>query len=203
MDKEKHLQDLSHIKEMMNKSSRFFSLSGLSGILAGVYALLGAGLGYGYLKGVDFEIIPLNDHNTYMIVIILLGVGLLSTITSTIMSIKNARKSGESLWNHTSRRLLFNFGFPIAVGAIFIVINLFKLSYGHTSSLMLIFYGLALINASKFTFGDIKYLGLVEIVLGLLCSVFPEFGLWFWAIGFGVMHIIYGSLLYFKHERKQ
>lgn len=201
MDKEKHLQDLSHIKDMMNKSSRFFSLSGLSGILAGVYALIGAGIAYSYFKELNLESIPLNNSNTHIIISILLAVGALSTVTSTLMSRKNARKSGESLWNHTSRRLLFNFVFPLLVGALFILINLFTSSYGHTSSLMLIFYGLALINASKFTYGDIKYLGLVEIVLGLLCSIFPEMSFWFWVIGFGVMHIIYGSLLYFKHER--
>ena len=62
---------------------------------------------------------------------------------------------------------------------------------------MLIFYGMALVNASKYTLGNVRYLGLAEIVLGLLCAALPGYGFWFWVIGFGVLHIVYGSLIYF------
>ena len=67
---------------------------------------------------------------------------------------------------------------------------------------MLIFYGLALINSSKYTFFEIRYLGIAEIVLGLIASVFVSSGLILWAAGFGLLHIIYGIIMYYKYERK-
>ncbi len=42
MEDKNYLQDLKEIKELMNKSTQFISLSGLSGVLAGIYALIGA-----------------------------------------------------------------------------------------------------------------------------------------------------------------
>ncbi|MGE5429024.1 MAG: hypothetical protein ACM3O8_14110, partial [Methylococcaceae bacterium] len=66
---------------------------------------------------------------------------------------------------------------------------------------MLIFYGLALVNAGKFTLSEVHYLGITEIVLGLMAAVFINWGLLFWALGFGVMHIVYGMMMYYKYER--
>ena len=67
---------------------------------------------------------------------------------------------------------------------------------------MLIFYGIALYNASKHTLSYVKYLGFTEIILGLISAMYPGDGFWFWVIGFGFMHIIYGSLMYFKYDKK-
>jgi hypothetical protein len=66
---------------------------------------------------------------------------------------------------------------------------------------MLIFYGLSLVNAGKFTFSEIHYLGLTEIVLGILAGIFINHGLLFWTLGFGLMHIVYGTVMYYRHER--
>ncbi|MBA3986010.1 MAG: hypothetical protein H0X63_05435, partial [Flavobacteriales bacterium] len=74
--------------------------------------------------------------------------------------------------------------------------------YGLTASLMLIFYGLALINASKYTLGNIKYLGYAQITIGLICAAFPGYGFWFWVLGFGLFHIIYGALMYVQEKKK-
>jgi hypothetical protein len=59
-----------------------------------------------------------------------------------------------------------------------------------------------LINASKYTFNDIRYLGFCEIILGLGAAVYVGYGLYFWALGFGILHIIYGAMMYYKYERK-
>ncbi len=201
MSTEDYLKDITEIKDMMNKSSRFFSLSGLSGILAGIYALIGAAIAY-YLvsiSGRDYLILHGKIFN--YILFDLVTIAFLSIITAAILSNRKARKNNETLWNGASRRLLTAFLIPLVTGGIFILIKIYNHHYGLTGSLMLIFYGLALVNASKYTIGNVKYLGYVEIILGLVCSVFPTYGFWFWVAGFGVMHIIYGSLIYFKHDR--
>ncbi|WP_405207849.1 hypothetical protein [Aquimarina sp. LLG6339-5] len=201
MSTEDYLKDITEIKDMMNKSSRFFSLSGLSGILAGIYAIIGAAIAY-YLvsiSGIDYVIAKGKIFN--FILIDLAAVALLSIVTGIILSNRKAKKNNETLWNGTSKRLLTAFLIPLVTGGIFIIIKISNHHYGLTGSLMLIFYGLALVNASKYTIGNVKYLGYAEIILGLVCSVFPNYGFWFWVLGFGVMHIVYGSLIYLKHDR--
>ncbi|MBQ4805069.1 hypothetical protein J8L88_19550 [Aquimarina sp. MMG015] len=201
MSTEDYLKDITEIKDMMNKSSRFFSLSGLSGILAGGYAIIGAAIAY-YLvsiSGIDYVIAEGKIFN--YILIDLVAVALLSIITGIILSNRKAKQNNETLWNGTSKRLLTAFLIPLVTGGIFIIIKVYNHHYGLTGSLMLIFYGLALVNASKYTIGNVKYLGYAEIILGLVCSVFPNYGFWFWVLGFGIMHIVYGSLIYLKHDR--
>jgi hypothetical protein len=44
-------------------------------------------------------------------------------------------------------------------------------------------------------------LGICEIGLGLIASIYMGYGLLFWAVGFGVLHIIYGIVMYMKYER--
>ena len=74
--------------------------------------------------------------------------------------------------------------------------------FGLVAPTTLVFYGLALLNASKYTLGDVKYLGYTQVILGLICAVFPNYGFWFWVIGFGFMHIVYGLIMYVKYDKK-
>jgi len=201
MSTEDYLKDITEIKEMMNKSSRFLSLSGLSGIMAGIYALAGAAIAYYLVNQSGRNYLILDGKIFTYILIDLAAVALLSIVTAVILSTQKAKKNNETLWNGTSKRLLSAFLIPLITGGIYILIKIFSNHYGLTGSLMLIFYGLALVNASKYTIGNVKYLGYIEILLGLICAIYPGYGFWFWVLGFGVMHILYGSLIYIKHDR--
>jgi hypothetical protein len=90
---------------------------------------------------------------------------------------------------------------PLVSGGILILVLIVKDLIGLIAPLMLLFYGLALYNASKFTIDEVKFLGMTQIGLGLIASYFTEYGLLFWSIGFGVVHIIYGIYMYFRYER--
>lgn len=202
MSTEDYLNDISEIKNMMHKSSRFFSLSGLSGILAGIYALIGAAVAY-YLVSISGRDYLIVDETIYRLILLDLAlVALLSILTGVFLSARKARKNDEVLWNATSRRLIEAFLVPLVTGGIYILIKINSNHYGLTGSLMLIFYGLALVNASKYTIGNVKYLGYIEIMLGLICAMLPGYGFWFWVAGFGIMHIIYGSLIYFNDPQR-
>ncbi len=201
MSTEEYLKDITEIKDMMNKSSRFLSLSGFSGIMAGIYALIGAAVAYYLVSISGREYLILDGKIFNYILIDLVLVALLSIVTAAILSTTKAKKNNETLWNSASKRLLTAFLIPLITGGIYIIIKISSHHYGLTGSLMLIFYGLALVNASKYTIGNVKYLGYIEIILGLICAVYPGYGFWFWVLGFGVMHIIYGSLIYLKHDR--
>ncbi|UOB16513.1 hypothetical protein [Abyssalbus ytuae] len=203
MESKKYLEDITEIKNMMNRSSRFISLSGLSGILAGIYALIGAFIAYKLVSNSHRGYLILDGHIFRLVMLDLALVALASIVTAILLSTAKAKKNGEKIWDSSSKRLVINFLIPLITGGIYILIILNQQKYGQTAALMLIFYGLALINASKYTLGYIRYLGIGEIVLGLICAFIPGFGFWLWVLGFGILHIIYGTLMHFKYDRKK
>ena len=202
MDSKDYLKDITEIKQMMNKSSRFISLSGLSGILAGVYAIIGAIVAYWLVSNYSYGTLLLDGKIFRLVLLDLFLVAAFSVITGIILTTRKAKKQGVKIWDATSRRLVFNFLTPLISGGLYIIIILGQQKYGQTGGLMLIFYGLALISASKYSIGDIKYLGIIEVILGLTATLLPGYGFWLWVIGFGVMHIIYGSWMHFKYDTK-
>jgi hypothetical protein len=204
-----YLNDIQEIKNLMNKSSRFISLSGLSGIMAGVYALIGAWFAH---REITFAYASRNTNpamNSYVgpdiltvkLLVIAASVILLAIVTGIILTQRKARKNGEKMFDKSAIKLLINFLIPLATGGIFALIILQKGYIGLIAPITLIFYGLACVNASKFTVGHVKYLGLANIILGLIATQYIGYGLYFWAIGFGVFHIIYGGLMYILLER--
>lgn len=205
---EEQLNALKDIRQMMDRSSRFISLSGLSGVFAGAIALIGAyfandeidkfinkrGYAYGVTGEIDLE------FNLVKLGLIVLIVALAGGILFTY---RKSQRNNLPMWDKTSKALLANLSIPLVAGGLFIIALL--INHPNTYSIIapscLIFYGLALINASKYTYSDIRYLGLCEVILGTICMFYVGYGLIFWAIGFGVLHIIYGLLMYFKYER--
>ncbi len=208
MDKLKHLDDLAQIRAIMERSTKFLSLSAWSAILAGVYALVGAYVGYRIIffspliryealteSLVRPEVLPLFLD---ALIVLVLAVG-----TGIWLSYRKAKRAGEQLWNRSAIRAAVNFAIPLAAGGIFVIILYSRGYYSLIAASTLIFYGVALLNAGNFTYSDIRKLGILEITVGLLAAAYPGKGLLFWAFGFGVLHIVYGTILYWKYERKR
>jgi heme/copper-type cytochrome/quinol oxidase subunit 3 len=200
---EAYQKDLESIRQLMERSVKFLSLSGLSGILAGLYALSGAVVAYFMFQ------YPLSTtsyrEDSENVILKLLGIAILvlvvSLITGYVLADRKAKKQGVQVWNATSKRLVVNLAIPLVTGALFILILLWHGHYGVAAPACLVFYGLALLNASANLFDEIRYLGYSEIVLGLICALLPGYGLFFWATGFGVLHVLYGTLMYKKYDR--
>ena len=201
MNKQKYIDDLKDIKDIMNRSSRFISLNGLSGVVAGVTALIGSYLAYSivysnqhYLGG--YRSANLSSENIIYLLVIATSVLIISFGAGIYFTTRTAKKNKEKLWDIQTKRLLINLLIPLVTGGILCLILLFKGYVGIVAPLTLIFYGLALVNASKYTLTEVRSLGIVEIILGLFASYFIGYGLIFWAIGFGGLHIIYGLFMY-------
>ncbi|MCA1801479.1 MAG: hypothetical protein LC662_03360 [Rhodothermaceae bacterium] len=208
MEKEQdYSKDIAEIRSMMERSSKFLSLSGWAGIMAGMYALAGAGIAYTVFNfnpdAIDYSAIDPGSATSALPKVMLTGllVLILALVTAIVLSRKKAEQWGENIWNATSRRLLASMAVPLAAGGLFILIIISKGLLGLIAPLTLLFYGLALYNASKFTIDEVKFLGMVQIGLGLAATWFIEYGLLLWAIGFGVVHIVYGMYMYFRYER--
>lgn len=203
-------QDLASIRSAMERSVKFLSLSGLSGVLAGFYALTGATLAWWLLYSPHPPVgYPSPDVSqdpqsaTQLLLMIAIGVLTLSLITGYAMSRQKAKRIGVSIWNKTSRDFLSSLFIPLIAGGLFIWIFMHRGYFVIVAPSCLLFYGLALINASQFTVREIKYLGLSEILLGLLAAQWPGLGLLLWSVGFGVLHIVYGLVVHYRYDREK
>ncbi len=212
-------EDLASIRNMMERSSKFISLSGMSGIMAGIYALMGAALTYiiiyqpsrisfnyatpgtnPYLQSTLWEDL-LFSPTILQLLFIAFAVLFASLVTGYALTSRKAKKQGQALWGKTSKALLFQMATPLLTGGLLIIILIGRGYWGVVSPACLAFYGLALVGASAYTFNDVKYLGICQIVLALIAAAFPGYGLLLWAVGFGVLHIVYGTLMHFKYDR--
>jgi hypothetical protein len=208
---QEQLDAINDIKKLMDRSSRFSALSGLSGVVVGVFALISIGINYQILKISPFEPIsylavlsPNGEINNEILNLVVLNfalVLLVSFATAIWLSNKNADKKGVKIWDLTAKRMMINFIIPMFTGGAYCMILFTQNHIELIIPATLLFYGLALLNASKYTVNDIKYLGMLLVILGLLSSIYTDQALLFWAIGFGLLHIIYGSLMYFKYEK--
>ena len=198
----KQIEDIKAIREMMERSSKFLSLSGLSGIVAGVFAIAGAAFAYFFLLRDP----SLTDFTRIQEVMILLAdaivVLLLSVGFGVYFSWRKAKKNKQKIVTRATLLTLYNFAIPLIAGGIFSIIYLFQGDIRMVISATLVFYGLALVSASKYTLEEVHYLGLTEIALGLVAALFHRYGILFWTIGFGFCHIFYGLAMYIKYDLK-
>jgi hypothetical protein len=206
MSNQEHLQTLTEIRNLMEKSSRFISLSGLSGISAGIVACIGllAVKFYWNIPLTTHDNLPFNELTYAPFVRFLLIDACLVLLSALFLAIyftrRKARRKGLPYWDKTSYRLVINLLIPLVTGFVFCLAVFYHNLGGLIPAVTLVFYGLALINASKYTLHDIRILGMAEIILGCASAFWVGYGLLFWLIGFGVLHIIYGSIMYFKYE---
>lgn len=199
-------RDLASIRSMMERSVKFISLSGMSGVMAGLYALVGAVAAYFIvhypISPIRYRIYSIQDGNNLwkllIVAVLVLGASLLTGIW---FSYRKAKKYNVKLFNATSKKLFLNMAIPLVSGGIFILILLYTGHFGIAAPACLIFYGLALIQGSSNLYDEIRYLGFSEIFLGLVSAMLPGYGLIFWALGFGVLHIIYGTIMYNKYDK--
>lgn len=202
-----HLEALQDIRQMMRRSSRFISLSGLSGIAAGLCGLAGSLAAHFVIRDYQQQYrtgyrsaSSLTDLDVKLLLLALTTLGL-ALLFAFYFTWRKTKKDKVPLWNHASLQLTWNVLLPLGAGGLFV---LALLQHGLWTFIVpgcLVFYGLALINASKYTLSDVRYLGISEVALGLVATQFANRGLLFWAVGFGVLHIVYGFIMWWKNER--
>lgn len=202
-----YIRDITEIRTMMERSSKFLSLSGWAGVIAGIYALVGAYVAY---EVFEFKPAEASYHTSmsgalssdfFKVILLAILILALAIGTAIYLSQRKARARSEKLWNASARLLLINMAVPLFTGGILILILIEKGMIGLVVPSSLIFYGLALFNASKFTYDEVRVLGIIQVGLGLAAAYFVEYELALWALGFGVVHILYGIYIHYKYER--
>lgn len=194
--------ELAEIKSMMERSTRFLSLSGLSGILAGIYSISAAGLAWYWIYSPNSITEPLSFREILNRLLFLGLATLIAAVSSAyFLSKKKGAGNAQPFWSPASKRFLQSLFLPVALGGFFCFALLHESAFELIPAAMLLFYGIGLVQSAQFTLGEIKNLGFTQLVLGLIAAFFPDFGLLCWALGFGLFHVIYGTLMYFRHER--
>ena len=206
-----YLDDLTEIRSIMERSSRFLSLSGYSGIFAGIFAIIGGAVAHWYLHNSEFltggDVSYISGHLAdkvrWFFIVDGAIVLLFALISAVFFSWIKARKLGMLLWDQTTKRVLINLSIPLIAGGVFIfVLMQYNLLY-FLIPVSLLFYGLALLNAGNYTLSEVRYLGIAQIVTGIFALIFLKFGLYFWIFGFGILHIVYGLVMHFKYDKKK
>ncbi len=201
-ENQKTLQD---IKQMMERSSRFISLSGWSGISAGLCALAGAGAAKYFLISyyAAYRLTgPTPKKLFYQLLIVAILVFISALVSAFLFTLRKTKKDGSKIWGASSKKLLWHTSLPMITGAIVILRLMLDNKYYLIAAFSLIFYALGLINGSKFTLGEVRYLGYSILLLGLLNLFLPHYSLLFWTLGFGVAHIIYGMAMWYKYDKQ-
>lgn len=207
----KPIDQLNEIRTIMERSSRFISLSGLSGVMAGIFAILGAAFAFFYL---DYDLRYFNPEEFFAqrsklltreaIVVLLADAAIVLTLAlffAIYFTTRKAQKQNQKIWTPSTRQLLLHLFIPLIAGGFFGLILLYYGLIFLIAPVTLLFYGLALISASKYTLNELLWLGICEVALGLVAAIFAGYGLVVWVIGFGFLHIFYGVLMYLRYER--
>ncbi|MEA1849699.1 hypothetical protein U9K52_12315 [Chryseobacterium sp. MHB01] len=205
MESKNYHEDLSHIRTMMERSSRFISLSGLSGVVAGLAAIAGAVYVYFVFQreGIDYFDGERNVFSPSLVkelVTIGIAIMVVAIFSGYIFTANKSKRKGLKIWDATTRRLLVTFAIPLVTGGFFCLALLYHHLFVLIAPATLLFYGLALVSAERYTLTDIKYLGYCQIILGLISLFFLGWGLLFWTVGFGALHIVYGLIMHKKYK---
>ncbi len=205
------LEAILQMRDMMERSSKFLSLSGLAGIIVGCLAMVGVAFAYwilsmplheiNYLQFIESKNENFLSKQIQWLMLDAILVLFLALITGSFLAIRNAKRKGLSIWDATTKRLIYNMFIPLFVGMFLIIAFMLKGQIQFVLPIMLIFYGLALFYVSKYAIDEINFLGVLEIGLGIIAIFWVELGLLIWLLGFGILHIIYGSVIYFKYEK--
>lgn len=187
------LEALSGIRNLMERSSRYLPLSGKAGVAIGVLSILCSLIVDSYFSIHEDNLKPLFLLFGMLFVICL--------VIEILMAERNSRQKGVPAWDAIAKRFLINLFLPMVVGGIYCFALIRQQQLEMVLPATLVFYGLALINASRYTIEDTRYLGMADLLLGLATSFLPQHGLLAWGIGFGVLHVLYGVIIYFKYEK--
>lgn len=197
------LETLQEIRNLMERSSRFIGLSGWSGIAAGCCALIGASLAYPIIS----DRLETGEYysNSELTTLLLIGLGtfIAALISAFIFTYAKSRKTNTPVFGKTSKRLTWTVTVPILVGGIFLLKLISYGFYGLVAPGCLIFYGIALFATGKQTVNETRYLAYCEIILGCISLWKTGYGLYFWTIGFGLFHILYGARMWYKYDRNR
>jgi len=189
MDKYSAEENLKLIREVMERSARYTNFSGLSGVLSGVLALIGCAVTYW-----------INDHvavsrQDMLYILTWCTVLVLAIAQDLLLAHRNARKSGQSIWNPATYQV-FKAIFPgVFFAGVISFVALYDGAIDAIPAIWALGYGAALCAAGLFTTREVWRYGLLQMATGtagLFLMSKPPYSLYLVALCFGLYQIAFG-----------
>jgi hypothetical protein len=186
----------------MQQNINPFSLKRYSGILIGLYGLavvyLINILTSGEQSGIELvSQLPLLFLQIGVTVIALVFI-VISLVTLWIRAKRTVRKNDQKLWSIFTRKIRWQTLISLLI-ILIIIIMISNIGYfSLTTPLSLFFYGLFLLNLSRFSSIGLRYLSLAEIILAITSYFIYDKEIIFLALGFGFLPILYGIATFIK-----
>jgi hypothetical protein len=178
--------NLRFIRDTMERAASFTAVPGWGGVAIGVTALLAGCLAAGRAPRLQFFTWVLEAA--------------VATVISVVTVRAKSKKVSQSLQSRPARRALLSFVPPLLAGAVLTAVLVQAGSYMALPGLWLLLYGAAVVTGGAFSVRIVPGMGLCFMALGAISLLAPSaWGNWFLMLGFGGLHILFGTIIARRH----
>lgn len=183
-------ENLRVIRELMERSTKYSTFSGPSGILAGAASIVGCVVTHSLATrppGSDSFRIP------FLItwsMVILFAIG-----ADFLLMKRRAARVGKRIVSRLGKQMVFAAGPGLGTG---VLLTLYLLQHNMLTNVYpfwMLSYGIAVCAVGQFSQREVKALGVAFLLAGTLTLLMPGWGLPLMALSFGGFHIIYALLI--------
>jgi hypothetical protein len=180
-------ENLQFIRQTMERSATFTSIPGLGGAIMGAVALVGSGLAAAQPSGDRW-------------LLTWLAAAGLAAIVGLVTMARKAQRAGVALTGVNGRRFALGMAAPFVAGAA-ITYELWAVrNFTVMAPAWLLLYGAGVLTGGMFSVPVVRAIGVCFMTLGIAAIVTPpEWGNVWLAIGFGGLHIGFGTYIARNH----
>jgi hypothetical protein len=181
------MDNLRYIRETMERSQSFTAVSGVGGVLMGLIAL-----------GATF--LAVRSETTEAWVTVWMSAAVLSLGIALVAMTMKARAAGGSLLVGAGRKFAWNLTPPLLVGGLLTVAMTQMGAATLLPGVWLLLYGTGVVTGGAFSVRVVPLMGLAFMLVGAAALFAPAaWGNLFMAGGFGLLHIVFGIVIWRKH----
>jgi hypothetical protein len=203
MNADKAARELKVIRQLMERPVRYSTMSGLSGILAGLAAL--GGLAADWAISSAWQDTP----RMAMKINVLVWAGVLAVAFAgaVICTRLRERRQNMPFWSGVKKRILLTILPPFVAGVGLTLIIAYRWhtgwgpnEWGLIPAIWMLFYGLALWQVGLLSPVEVRLMGAAFLACGLAAALwFQPYPYWSLGVTFGGFHIVYGLAVWVRH----
>lgn len=181
------MEDLQYIRRTMENSSSFTAVPGWGTVAMGATALIASVVAY-------------QQHNfrNWMVVWLLDAVVAFCVAMWTMR--RKARRAGIPMFSGPGRKFALSFFPPMLVAAILTAVLFRAGAVAAIPGMWLLLYGTSVVSGGSFSVRIVPAMGSCFLLLGAVALVTPAtWALWWMVLGFGVLHIVFGTMIARRH----
>jgi hypothetical protein len=181
------IDNLRYIRETMERASAFTAVPGWGQVAIGVTAIVAT-------------LVAARQATPRAWLGVWVAESIISLLIAGWLMDRKARKLGVPLFSGPGRKMAFSLSPPMLVGAL-LTVALFRAGlFGVIPAMWLLLYGTGVVTGGMFSVGVVPVMGLCFMLLGAVGLFVPaSMENWLMALGFGGLHIVFGSIIARKY----